>query len=141
QIPLCAVCSGFSKWLDRNRGLVFASFVEDHDPRRQRKQGVIFTHADVLAGVVLRTPLTDDDIPCNHFLTAEYLNAQPFAFRFAAVLYFTFTFLVCHFRSCLSLMRCRPCAGSGINRYFQFELWCIAGGGHSSPGNLFCASF
>ena len=51
----------------------------------------------------------------NYFITfyvfqnlAEYLNTEAFAFRFATVLYFTFTFFMCHgsinFNSCFDYL-------------------------------------
>ena len=50
---------------------------------------MVFTYAHILAGMVLSASLPNDDIAGNGFLAAIYFNAQPFAFRFAPVLYFT----------------------------------------------------
>ena len=52
-----------------------------------------------ITGWVMSAPeavLTNDDISCDYLLPAEHLNAQAFAFGLAAVLYFTFTFFMCH---------------------------------------------
>jgi hypothetical protein len=58
---------------------------------------MVFTQAYVFAGVVNRTPLTNDDVTGNGLLAAEEFYTQSLADRVAAVLGTTYTFLVCHF--------------------------------------------
>ena len=54
---------------------VFAAFVELNDAVDKCKEGVVLTHADVLAGVVGRAALADNDVAGDALLTAENLNA------------------------------------------------------------------
>ena len=58
---------------------------------------VVFAHTNVEAGMVNSATLTLDDVACFATLTAENLNTESFAFRFAAVLRTTYTFFMCHF--------------------------------------------
>lgn len=74
----------------------FAFLAERHRAVYQCEQRVVLAHADVLARVVHRAALTDDDVASLCELTAEQFDAEPFAFRLAAVLGTTYTFLVCH---------------------------------------------
>src|SRR5882724_7651253 len=64
----------------------------------QREQRVVGTHADVFAGVILRSTLTNDDVACNDGFTAEFFQAQTFRLRIAAVLGTAAGFFVCHVR-------------------------------------------
>jgi hypothetical protein len=86
--------SGFRD--DGDKRLVSAPFLEQDRAVCQRKQCMIFSEANISARVVFGAALADDNIPCYDLLTAVDLNAKALAFRLAAVLYFTFTFLVCH---------------------------------------------
>ena len=47
---------------------------------------VVFSETDVLAGSGLGTALAEDDVAGNHVFTADFLDAESFAFRFTAVL-------------------------------------------------------
>ena len=85
--------SGFSYRLNRNKRFVFSSFFKDYCALGKGKQRVIFSHSDVCAGMVFGSSLTDDNVTGNYLLAAKYFDTQSFAFRFAAVLYFTFAFL------------------------------------------------
>ena len=72
---LC-LCSGF----DRNEGFTFSFLLEHNNTVRKSEQGVIPAHAHVLAGVMLGSALTHDDVAGNHLLTAKHLDAKSFAF-------------------------------------------------------------
>src|SRR5437879_6035709 len=52
---------------------------------RGREQRVVAAAADVLAGVELGAPLTDDDRPGQHLGAVEHLHAQPLGGRVTAV--------------------------------------------------------
>lgn len=56
----------------------------------------IAAHVNVIAGVVLGTALTNDDVACFSNLTAEELHAKALTVTVAAVIGTTYTFLVCH---------------------------------------------
>ncbi len=58
-----------------NRASVQASFLESHNAVYQCVKGVIATHAYILARIVYRTTLTNDDIAGNTCLTTENLYA------------------------------------------------------------------
>ena len=64
---------------------------------------MILAHAYILAGVVNRAALTDDDVARLCELTAEQFDAESLAFRLTAVLGTTYTFLVCHVFSVLKV--------------------------------------
>ena len=42
----------------------------------QCKQGVVFTHTDILAGVELGATLTNDDVAGDNSLTTEFLDPE-----------------------------------------------------------------
>ena len=77
-------------------GLAFAFLAEGYRAVYQCEEGVIFAHAYVLAGVVYRTALANDDVAGFRELAAEQFDAESFALRLTAVLRTTYTFLVCH---------------------------------------------
>ena len=54
---------------------VFAAFVELNDTVDKCKEGVVLTHADILAGVVGGTALTDNDIAGDALLTTKDFHA------------------------------------------------------------------
>lgn len=64
---------------------------------------MVFSHPDVLARIVGRTPLAHDDIAGLCELASEKLHTQTLAFRFASVLRATYSFLMCHFLSVFRL--------------------------------------
>lgn len=53
---------------------VFAAFVELNDTVDKCKEGVVFTHANILARVMDSATLTDDDVTCDAGLTAKNLD-------------------------------------------------------------------
>ncbi len=61
------------------------SFVERDATIFESKEGVIATHTDALAGMELGAALADDDVTCDHALTAEQLYAEPLAVALATV--------------------------------------------------------
>lgn len=77
-----------------------ASFLTDGKEYIAVDEGVervILAHAYVEAGMVDCAALTLDDVACLGKLTTKNLNTESFAFRLAAVLRTTYTFLMCHF--------------------------------------------
>ena len=60
--------------------------------------GVVFTEANVQAGVVGGAALTLDDCAGFSKLTAKNFHAESLAFRLAAVLRTTYAFFMCHLR-------------------------------------------
>lgn len=54
---------------------VFAAFVELNDTVDKRKEGVVLTHANILAGVVGSTALANDDVAGDALLTTKDFNA------------------------------------------------------------------
>ena len=61
------------------------------------EERVIFTDTHVFTGVVNRAALTNDNVARLCELAAEQFDAESLAFRLAAVLRTTYTFLMCHF--------------------------------------------
>jgi hypothetical protein len=60
---------------DGDKRAVFAAFVELDNTVNEGEKGMIFTHADVLAGVVGGTALTDDNVAGDAFLTTKDFHA------------------------------------------------------------------
>lgn len=58
----------------------FLAFGEDNDAVDESEEGVILTHADVVAGMVDGATLTLDNVASLAVLTTENLNAETFAF-------------------------------------------------------------
>ena len=54
---------------------VFAAFVELNDTVDKCKEGVVFTHANILAGVVSSTTLTNDNVAGDALLTTKDFHA------------------------------------------------------------------
>ena len=54
---------------------IFAAFVELDNTINKSEEGVILAHTDILARVVDRTALTDDNVAGDALLTAKNLNA------------------------------------------------------------------
>ena len=54
---------------------IFAAFVELNDTVDKCKEGVVLTHANILAGVVSGTALTNDDVAGDTFLTTKDFHA------------------------------------------------------------------
>jgi hypothetical protein len=75
---------------------VISALSEFHYAIYDCKYRMVFAQHDTSAWVICSTTLTDDDIAAICLLAAIYLDAETFAMRVPAVLYFTFTFFVCH---------------------------------------------
>ncbi len=58
---------------------------------------MILADTYVLARMMNRASLTNDDVTSLSYLTAKKLNTQSLALRLAAVLRTTYTFFMCHF--------------------------------------------
>ena len=82
---------------DGNIGPSFLLLLELDDTITQCIQRVIFAHADVLAGIVFRAALTDDDVASNGGLTTEKFHSESLTGGLTTVLGTTNTFFVCHF--------------------------------------------
>ena len=99
--------SGFSELsnrLDVDETSAVFTFSEDNSTVYESVDSVVFTHTHVQTGVVNSASLTFDNVACLSELTTENFNTESFAFRLAAVLRTTYTFLMCHFlRSFLGL--------------------------------------
>ena len=83
-------------WDDGDERLVVFFLLELNDAVAQGIEGVVFTHADILARVVLRATLTDDDVASDGCLSTENLNSESLASGLTTVLGTTDAFLVCH---------------------------------------------
>src|ERR1700679_1824619 len=66
------------------------------DPGGLREQGVVGADADVHAGAVHRSALTDQDVACEYILSAELLDAQTLGVGIAAATSTAARFFVCH---------------------------------------------
>jgi len=62
-----------------------AFILEEHDPIDDREERVVLGAADILAGLVARPALTDEDATAGDHLPAKSLHAQPLAVRIASV--------------------------------------------------------
>ena len=61
---------------DGNKGFAFSLLLEFDDTITQCIQSVIFAHSDVLAGIVLRAALTNDDIASDSGLSTEKFHSE-----------------------------------------------------------------
>ena len=75
---------------------VASAVLELHNTVNQSIQRVVLAHANVLAGTMLCTALTADDVTGLGKLTTKNLHAEAFAFALAAVLRTADTFFMCH---------------------------------------------
>jgi hypothetical protein len=66
---------GHLKWHNRDQWS-FTLVYERHMAIRERKQRVINANADVITGVPLGAPLTNNDVSCAHGFAAEALHAK-----------------------------------------------------------------
>ncbi len=64
---------------------------------------VVLANTYILARVVLRAALANDDVACNGFLATPNLNTKSLCCRFASVLRTTYTFFMCHIKFLLEL--------------------------------------
>ena len=88
---LC-LCDGFYG----HRATVETSLLEGDDTVREGIQSVVAAHADILAGIVLRATLANDDVASYAVLTTKNLHTESLCCRLAAVLRTTYTFFMCH---------------------------------------------
>ena len=77
--------------------LVAAFNLEFYCAVHECEECVVFAHAYVCTGVVLSTPLTDDDVAGYYLLATKFLNAQAFAVRLTTVARTADAFLMYHF--------------------------------------------
>ena len=87
---------------DRDEGLAFFLLLEFDDAVTQCIQRVILAHTDVLAGIVLRAALTNDDVASNSGLSTEKFHSESLTSGLTTVLRTTNTFFVCHSFLCFS---------------------------------------
>ena len=81
---------------DRDEGLAFFLLLEFDDAITQCIQSVILAHTDVLAGIVLRAALTNDDVASDGGLSTEKFHSESLTSGLTTVLGTTYTFFVCH---------------------------------------------
>gem|GEM_PF-2717632 len=93
------VQSSFAHWDDGYKRTVIGFFTEFHDSVRQCEQCVVFAHAYIFTGVMLRATLTHDDISRDATLATKNFDAEPFRFRLASVFRTSYTFFMCHYSS------------------------------------------
>jgi hypothetical protein len=82
--------------LNTNEGPITFSFPEFDQAVGQCEQSKVSSYADILAGMILCSALTNDDIACDRGLTSVDLYSQTLALRVPTVLYAAFTFFVSH---------------------------------------------
>ena len=75
--------SSFSVNADELSSLTF--ILELHKALDQRKQCVILTTTDIVAGLPLCSSLSGEDISTKHLFAAELLKSQPLRIRVATV--------------------------------------------------------
>lgn len=56
-----------------------------HVPSLQSKEGVVFTHPNIIAGMKSRASLTNNYVPRYDFLTAKFLHPEVFGVGIAAI--------------------------------------------------------
>ena len=61
---------------DGDIGSAFSLLLELDDAVTQGVQGVILAHADILARIVLRAALTDDDVTSDSGLSTEKFHSE-----------------------------------------------------------------
>ena len=81
---------------DVHVGLAEAFLLELDDAVAFSVQRVVFAHTDVLAGIVPRAALADDDVASDGGLTTEKFHSESFTGGLATVFGTTYTFFVCH---------------------------------------------
>ena len=81
---------------DGDERFAFALLLEFDDAVTQGIQGVILAHADILARIVLRAALTNDDVASNGGLSTEKFHSESLTSGLTTVLGTTNAFFVCH---------------------------------------------
>ena len=84
---------------DGDEGPAFFLLLEFDDAVTQCIQRVILAHTDILAGIVLRAALTNDDVASNGGLSTEKFHSESLTSGLTTVLGTTNTFFVCHILS------------------------------------------
>ena len=79
-----------------DEGPAFFLLLEFDDTVTQCIQSVILAHTDVLAGIVLRAALTNDDVASDGGLSTEKFHSESLTSGLTTVLGTTNTFFVCH---------------------------------------------
>ena len=79
-----------------DEGFAFTLLLEFDDAVTKSIKSVILAHADVLAGIVLRAALANDDVTSNGGLSTEKFHSESFTSGLTTVLGTTNAFFVCH---------------------------------------------
>ncbi len=87
---------------DGDKGFAFFLLLEFDNAVTQRIQCVILAHTDILAGIVLRAALTNDDVASNGSLSTEKFHSESLTSGLTTVLRTTNAFFVCHSFLCFS---------------------------------------
>src|SRR5258706_16452712 len=85
------------RWDDVYFAPVVARWRVLHFTGDERKEGVVFAHADVLAGQEAGAPLTDQHRTCLNTRAGEFLHAKTLPGGVATVACGTCALFVCHF--------------------------------------------
>ena len=72
------------------------ALAEFHHAIGQGEQREVLAHTDILAGMIDRAALTDDDVTSDGGLTTEYLYTKTLTLGVPAVFDAAFPFFVCH---------------------------------------------
>ena len=70
----CKCCGALSLGLHAHGRTVQTTLLEHHHTVLQGVEGVVLTHSNILAGVVLGAALANDDVAGDALLTAPNLN-------------------------------------------------------------------
>ena len=81
---------------DAHEATAVAFIPEIDDSVDFRKERVIASDADILAGVEARATLANDDRPTGHELTSEALDAQHLRLRIATIARRALSLFMCH---------------------------------------------
>lgn len=76
--------------------LVSALALVFYDTALECKQRIVSAAAYVVAGMDLRTPLANQNVPREYVLSVRTLNAEAFGFRITSVSRTTYALLMCH---------------------------------------------
>ena len=87
---------------DGDKGLAFFLLLEFDNAVTQCIQSVILAHTDILAGIVLRAALTNDDVASDSSLSTEKFHSESLTSGLTTVLRTTNAFFVCHSFLCFS---------------------------------------
>src|SRR5580704_8011185 len=87
---------GFFRREDADELAVRALVFEAHDAGDGGEEAVVFRAADVLAGLVARAALTNQNAAAGYELAAEALDAEPLSVRIASVCGRAAAFFMCH---------------------------------------------